>query len=95
MLYKAHCAILKSVDLWGDTMNQKIIGERIRYLRNSLLNISQEEFAKKIGLDRTYMSKIEAGKQNLTLETLNKICEGLGITLKELFDFDLPSSEEC
>ena len=42
-----------------------------------------------------YMSKIEAGKQNLTLETLNKICEGLGITLKELFDFDVPNGEEC
>lgn len=70
-------------------MEQKAVGERIRYLRNSLLDMSQEDFAKKIGLDRTYMSKIEAGKQNLTLETLNKICEGLGITMKELFDFDI------
>lgn len=76
-------------------MNQKVIGERIRYLRNSLLKMSQEDFSKRIGLDRTYMSKIEVGKQNLTLETLNKICEGLGITLKELFDFDVPNSKEC
>lgn len=76
-------------------MDQKVIGERIRYLRNSLLNMSQEDFAKKIGLDRTYMSKIEAGKQNLTLETLNKICDGLGITLKQLFDFDVPKNEEA
>lgn len=75
-------------------MDQKVIGERIRYLRISLLKMSQEDFARKIGLDRTYMSKIEAGKQNLTLETLNKICEGLGITLKELFDFDVPNGEE-
>lgn len=72
-------------------MEQKVIGERIKYLRNTLLNVSQEDFAKKTGLDRTYMSKIEAGKQNLTLETLNKICEGLGITMKELFDFDFPN----
>lgn len=76
-------------------MDQKVIGERIKFLRTSLLNMSQEDFAKKIGLDRTYMSKIEAGKQNLTLETLNKICEGLGITLKELFNFDDPSIEEA
>jgi len=76
-------------------MNQKVIGERIKFLRTSLLNVSQEEFAKKIGLDRTYMSKIEAGKQNLTLDTLNKICDGLGITLKDLFDFNDPSIEEA
>jgi len=75
-------------------VEQKVIGERIRFLRNSLLEISQEDFAKKIGLDRTYMSKIEAGKQNLTLETLNKICGGLGITMKELFDFDIPTDLE-
>lgn len=74
-------------------MNQKIIGERIRNLRIELLNISQEDFAKKINLDRTYMSKIEAGKQNLTLETLNKICDGLGITMKELFDFEAVQKE--
>lgn len=75
-------------------MDQNVIGERIRHLRNSLLNVSQEDFAKKIRLNRTYMSKIEAGKQNLTLETLNKICEGLGITLKELFNFDVPNNED-
>ncbi|MCR4898293.1 MAG: helix-turn-helix domain-containing protein [Acholeplasmatales bacterium] len=69
-------------------MEQKEIGERIRFLRVNKLNISQEDFACKIGLDRTYISKVESGQKNLTLETLNRICRGLSVTLKEFFDFD-------
>lgn len=68
-------------------MDLKAIGERIKELRlkNSM---SQEAFAEKIGLDRSYICKIESGQKNLTLETLIKICEGLNVSLKELFDFE-------
>lgn len=69
-------------------MDFKVVGDRIKDLRINRTNLSQEEFAKKIGLDRTYMSRVESGKQNLTLETLIKICEGLNLSLKELFDFE-------
>ena len=69
-------------------MNSKLVGKRIKYLRVTKLGVSQEEFAKKIGIDRTYFCKLEAGKKNPTLETLNKICAGLNITLKDFFDFD-------
>ncbi|MCR5350799.1 MAG: helix-turn-helix domain-containing protein [Acholeplasmatales bacterium] len=68
-------------------MDLKTIGERIKELRlkNSM---SQEAFAEKIGLDRSYICRIESGQKNLTLETLIKICEGLNVSLKELFDFE-------
>ena len=68
-------------------MDLKTIGERIKELRlkNSM---SQEEFAEKIGLDRSYICRIESGQKNLTLETLIKICEGLNVSLKELFEFE-------
>ncbi len=69
-------------------MNQKSVGERIKYLRIAKLGMSQEDFAKKIGVDRTYLCRVESGKKNVTLETLNKVCEGLGINLKEFFDFE-------
>lgn len=75
-------------------MEQKEIGAKIRYFRINKLNISQEDFAKKIGLDRTYVCKVESGQKNLTLDTLNKFCEGLGVTLKELINFEIPNSEE-
>ena len=48
-----------------------MIGQRIRELRISKTNMSQEDFASKIGMDRTYLSKAESGKQNLTMESLS------------------------
>lgn len=62
----------------------KIIGEKIRKYRMDL-NISQENFANKIGMDRTYYSSIENGKHNITILSLMKILEGLNITLEEFF----------
>lgn len=62
----------------------KKIGERIRKYRMDL-NISQENFANKIGMDRTYYSSIENGKHNITILNLMKILEGLNITLEEFF----------
>ncbi len=61
------------------------VGETIRFLRLRNTNLSQEEFAKKIGLERTYMSRVESGKKNITLETLDVICKGLGISLTQFF----------
>lgn len=62
----------------------KIIGEKIRKYRMDL-NISQENFANRIGMDRTYYSSIENGKHNITILSLMKILEGLNITLEEFF----------
>lgn len=69
-------------------MNLKLIGDRIKNLRVERTGLVQEEFGKKIGLDRTYMSRVESGQKNMTIETLVKICDGLGITLKDFFDFN-------
>lgn len=59
-------------------------GCRIRELRKSK-GYSQEKFALKIGIDRTYYSSIEQGKHSLTLEKIDVIAKGLEITLEELF----------
>lgn len=68
-------------------MTLRIIGNRIKEIRIERTYLSQEEFAIKLGYDRTYMSRVESGRQNITVETLIKICEGLEISLKEFFDF--------
>lgn len=70
-------------------MDIKIIGERIKYLRTNRVFLSQEDFSIKLGYDRTYMSRVESGRQNVTIETLIKICEGLEVSLKEFFDFEV------
>lgn len=67
-------------------MLKEIIGKRIRDLRVTKANMSQEEFSKRINLDRTYLSRVESGKQNITIDNLNSICNGLDISLKDFFE---------
>ncbi len=47
--------------------------------------LSQEKFALEIGIDRTYLSSVESGKRNISLENIYKIANGFGISLAELF----------
>lgn len=65
-------------------MIQVEFGQRIKSLRQSL-GISQEKFALRIGMDRTYYASIESGKRNVSLRNIKKIAEGLNVTLSELF----------
>ena len=61
------------------------LGKRIQHLRKST-GLSQEKFALKIGMDRTYFASVEAGKRNIAILNIQKIAEGLEVTLSELFD---------
>ena len=65
-------------------MLQKI-GKRIRELRINKLNMTQEDFAKTLSVDRTYLSRVESGKQNITVKTLVFICNKLDVSLNEFF----------
>ena len=64
---------------------RKKIGSRIKELRVEKLKVSQEDFARSLNVDRTYLSRVESGKQNITMNTLSEICDKLGISLKEFF----------
>lgn len=64
---------------------QKIIGLRIRELRNQT-GLSQEKFALKIEMDRTYLASVEAGRRNISIVNLEKIINGLNITFAEFFE---------
>lgn len=59
-------------------------GYRLKMLRKQA-GISQEKFALKIGMDRTYYASVEAGRRNIALVNIKKIADGFGITLSELF----------
>lgn len=61
------------------------LGKRIRQLR-ARTGLSQEKFALKIGMDRTYFSSVEAGRRNVAICNIQKIADGLGVTLSELFE---------
>ena len=60
------------------------IGNRIRVLRNRT-GLSQEKFAQKIGMDRTYFASVELGKRNISIVNIEKIANGLDVTLSEFF----------
>lgn len=56
------------------------IGLRIMTLRK-MQELSQDELARRAGIQRTHLSRIEAGKYAVTLETIQAIAEALGMTV--------------
>ncbi|HEX9817968.1 MAG TPA: helix-turn-helix domain-containing protein [Patescibacteria group bacterium] len=49
------------------------------------LNFTQTELAEKSAVPRTTISKIESGNRNVTIDTLIKLAQGMGKTLKISF----------
>ena len=59
-------------------------GKAVRTIRQNK-KISQEELADLCGLHRTYISDIELGKRNVSLENIDKIAQALQVKKSELF----------
>lgn len=64
---------------------RKQFGKRVRELRKAR-GYSQEDFADKAGLHRTYIGAIERGEQNVSLDNINKIAKALKIKVASFFD---------
>ena len=64
---------------------QKKFGDRCKELRKKTA-LSQEKFALKIDMDRTYYASVEMGKRNISIGNMEKIIKGFGITFKDFFD---------
>lgn len=64
--------------------HRETFGKHLRYLRRSRVTYSQEEFARYVGLDRTYISGLERGKRNPTLETIVILARGLDVHPSDL-----------
>ncbi len=58
-------------------------GRRVRD-RRLAMGLSQEAFAGRCGLDRTYISGIERGKRNVSLRNIEVIAEALGTSISDL-----------
>ncbi len=59
------------------------VGNAIRQ-RRSALGFSQEAFADRIAMHRTYFGAIERGEKNLQIDTLQKVCRGLQSSMWEI-----------
>lgn len=69
------------------TMNTNIniaFGKRVAALRKKQ-KLSQEALAERCSLFRTYVGAIERGEKSPTLNTIEKIAEGLQVSIIELF----------
>lgn len=60
------------------------LGRAVRRLRTEA-GYSQESFADKCGLHRTYMGSVERGEVNISLDNLERVSRGLGISVGQLF----------
>ncbi|MFD0713328.1 helix-turn-helix domain-containing protein [Paenibacillus sp. GCM10027626] len=71
----------------------QLIGERIRQIRKEK-GLTQEELAEKAGINASYMGTVERGDRNISIETLEKIIQGLDITPTDLFQFHQIEDED-
>ncbi|UPK43945.1 helix-turn-helix domain-containing protein [Paenibacillus pabuli] len=63
------------------------VGNRIRELRKAK-GWTQEQLAEAAGLHYSYIGGVERGDRNISLETLEKIINGLQVTAEEIFKFN-------
>ena len=62
----------------------KVFGDNLKKYRKAM-GISQEAFADKCGMHRTYISAIECYRRSISLENIQRIADALGIETYKLF----------
>ncbi|SDG57951.1 helix-turn-helix domain-containing protein [Pelagibacterium luteolum] len=67
-----------------------IVGKNIREARTNILEISQDELARRVGLSRPSVANIESGRQQVTVHQLMIFSNALGIPAYRL----LPNTPE-
>ena len=73
-------------------MDYKRLGERIREERLRL-NLTQAALAESIDISDTYMGAIERGERSLTLDTLVRLVNRLGVTVDYLLADSVPNND--
>ncbi len=65
------------------------LGMRIAYLRKKK-NVSQLELSIRSGVSKNYISDLENGRRNPTITILQRLANGLGVSLEKLFQGIVP-----
>jgi transcriptional regulator with XRE-family HTH domain len=65
-------------------LKQKV-GLRIRQLRKEQ-ELSQEALGYKAEVDRTYVTDVENGRRNVSVEILERLIKALGVSIAEFFN---------
>ncbi len=72
--------------------SKTIFARNVRRLR-SATGLSQEQLASRAGLHRTYVSSIERGQRNVSLENIFAIAQALGCDPRDLLDHEAASKD--
>lgn len=64
---------------------KKEFGDRVRGLREQA-ELSTNKFAMMVGLSKSFVIQIEHGRRNVSLDTIERIAHGLGISPSELLE---------
>jgi ribosome-binding protein aMBF1 (putative translation factor) len=62
-------------------------GKRLREVREEA-GISQEKLAELATLHRTYVSSVERGKRNISIENIERLAVALGVSMRDLMPAD-------
>lgn len=62
-----------------------IFARNLRQVRR-LKEISQEALALQAGLSRTYVSEVERGERNVSIDNMGLLADALGVKLQDLLD---------
>lgn len=76
-----------------DPINYKVLGERIKEERKRI-HLTQAQLANEVGISDTYMGAIERGERSLTLDTLVKLANRIGVTIDYLLTDFVDGSNE-
>ncbi len=71
----------------------RAFGRRLRELRTAS-DISQEELGRRAGLSPKYLSRMENGHVNPSLDVVHRVAAGLGVAVTALFDQEKPTRSD-
>lgn len=71
-------------------MDKNFVAKRIKTIRESK-NLTQNALANNAGVSPTYIYQLEKAEKSPTIEYLDHICWGLGITIEEFFTMKEPT----
>ncbi len=74
--------------------SSKKLGKRVRHFRTGK-GLTQERFAELCGISPRYMSELERGEANVTVNILEPVAATLGVKLKDLFDYEHESERNA
>ena len=75
------------------TESARRLGRRVRHLRTGK-GLTQEKFSELCGISPRYMSELERGEANATINILESVAACLSIKLKDLFDIEHEGERE-